>query len=328
MRPLPTTRVVGVGSFLPKQVLTNADMAKMVNTSHDWIVERTGIHRRHIAAEGETTSDLAAKASIAALAHAGLSSADIDLIVLATATPDRTFPATAAITQHKLGITSGAAFDVHAVCAGFVYAIATADGLMSKGGHKRALVVGAETFSRIVDWSDRGTCVLFGDGAGAIVLEAVEAGSDTKAKPSGILATALHTDGRYTDLLYVDGGPSTTGTIGRLRMTGNLVFKHAVTKISDSILQACARAGVALDEVDWFVPHQANQRILEGVARRLNLAPERIVSTVAEHGNTSAASIPLALDCAIKDGRAKPGDLVVIEAIGGGLSWGAAVFRL
>lgn len=328
MRPRPSSRLIGTGSYLPQQVLSNADMAKMVDTSDDWIVERTGIRRRHIVAEGELTSDLAAKAGLAALADAKLSSADIDLIVLATATPDRTFPATAAITQHKLGITTGAAFDVHAVCAGFVYALATADALLSKRSFERALVIGAETFSRIVDWSDRGTCVLFGDGAGAVVLEAAGEGADASSEPQGILSTALHTDGRFGDLLYVDGGPSSTGTVGHLRMTGNLVFKHAVTKISDSILQACARAGVALDAVDWFVPHQANQRILEGVARRLNLSPERIVSTVADHGNTSAASIPLALDCAVKDGRIKSGDLVVVEAIGGGLSWGAAIFRL
>jgi 3-oxoacyl-[acyl-carrier-protein] synthase-3 len=323
LHPPLTSRIVGIGAYLPARVMTNEDMSRIVETSHEWIVERTGIHTRHIAAEGEVTSDLAAAAARDALNQAGLEPSDIDLIIVATTTPDRTFPATAAIAQRKLGIHHGAAFDVQAVCAGFVYGLATADALLARGGFRRALVIGAETFSRLLDWTDRSTCVLFGDGAGAVVLEAVAA----EPGGPGVLSTALHTDGRFEDLLYVDGGPSSTGTVGQVRMVGNQVFKHAIAKISDSVIEAVARAGLSMHEVDWFVPHQANQRILDGVARKLELDVSRIVSTVSAHGNTSAASIPLALDTAVRDGRIKPGQIVVLEAIGGGLAWGAAVLR-
>lgn len=317
--------VRGIGGYLPEKVLTNEDLARMVDTSDDWIRERTGIRRRHIAAEGETTSDLAAAAARQALRNAGMTAADIDLIVVATATPDYTFPATATVVQNKLGITQGAAFDIQAVCSGFVYAIATADNFLARRQFRRALVIGAETFSRILDWSDRGTCVLFGDGAGAIVLEGVPA---DEAAGRGVLATHLRSDGRYRDLLYVDGGPSTTRTVGRLRMTGNQVFKHAVLKISESVQTTLEDARLQITDVDWFVPHQANQRILSAVAERLGLPPERVVSTVAEHGNTSAASVPLALAAAAADGRIQPGNLVMMEAIGGGFAWGSALVRI
>ena len=317
--------VRGVGGYLPEKVLTNDDLSRMVDTDDQWIVERTGIHKRHIAADGELTSDLATRAAEKALEAAGLEAADIDLIVLATATPDYTFPSTATIVQHKLGITHGAAFDVHAVCSGFVFALATADNFLVQGQFNRALVIGAETFSRILDWSDRGTCVLFGDGAGAIVLERQSA---EEADGRGVLSSHLRSDGRYRELLYVDGGPSTTQTTGYLRMIGNQVFKHAVGKISESIREAAERAGIEVDSVDWFVPHQANQRILTAVADKLGLAPEKVVSTVADHGNTSAASVPLALSVAVEDGRVKPGDLVLLEAMGGGLTWGAALLRI
>ncbi len=317
--------VRGVGGYLPEKVLTNDDLSRMVDTDDQWIVERTGIRKRHIAAEGELTSDLATRAAEKALEAAGLEAADIDLIVLATATPDYTFPSTATIVQHKLGITHGAAFDVHAVCSGFVFALATADNFLVQGQFNRALVIGAETFSRILDWSDRGTCVLFGDGAGAIVLERQTA---EEADGRGVLSSHLRSDGRYRELLYVDGGPSTTQSTGYLRMIGNQVFKHAVGKISESIREAAERAGIEVDSVDWFVPHQANQRILTAVADKLGLAPEKVVSTVADHGNTSAASVPLALSVAVEDGRVKPGDLVLLEAMGGGLTWGAALLRI
>ncbi len=317
--------VRGVGGYLPEKVLTNDDLSRMVDTDDQWIVERTGIRKRHIAADGELTSDLATRAAEKALEAAGLEAADIDLIVLATATPDYTFPSTATIVQHKLGITHGAAFDVHAVCSGFVFALATADNFLVQGQFNRALVIGAETFSRILDWSDRGTCVLFGDGAGAIVLERQSA---EEADGRGVLSSHLRSDGRYRELLYVDGGPSTTQTTGYLRMIGNQVFKHAVGKISESIREAAERAGIEVDSVDWFVPHQANQRILTAVADKLGLAPEKVVSTVADHGNTSAASVPLALSVAVEDGRVKPGDLVLLEAMGGGLTWGAALLRI
>lgn len=318
--------LVGVGGHLPARVLTNADLAARVDTSDAWIVERTGIRQRHIAGDGEKTSDLAIAAAKNALADAGVDAGAVDLIVLATATPDLTFPATAARVQAALGVTQGAAFDLQAVCSGFVFALATADNFIARGQAKTALVIGAETFSRILDWTDRGTCVLFGDGAGAVVLQAgaPAMGAD---KP-GIISTFLRTDGRQHDLLYVDGGPSQTQTTGHLRMLGNQVFRFAVEHISGAMLGACERGGVNVQDVDWFIPHQANQRILDGVARRLQIDPDKVISTVAIHGNTSAASVPLALDVAKRDGRIKAGDLVLMEAMGGGLTWGAALVRL
>ena len=317
--------VRGVGGYLPEKVLSNDDLAKMVDTTDEWITARTGIRKRHIAADGEFTSDLGTIAAKRALAEAGLTPDDIDLIVVATATPDCTFPATATIIQQKLGMTHGAGFDLQAVCSGFVFAIATADNFLVRGQFERALVIGAETFSRILDWSDRSTCVLFGDGAGAIVLER----QDRKtAGDRGVKGIHLRTDGRYKDLLFVDGGPSTTQTVGKLRMVGNQVFKHAVGKISESVLASVKQAGLEVKDIDWFVPHQANQRILSAVAERLGLEEHKVVSTVAEHGNTSAASVPLALAAATEDGRIKPGDLVLIEAIGGGLAWGSALIRV
>lgn len=318
-------RIAGVGSFLPEKVLTNAAMEAIVETSDAWIRERTGIAKRHIASDGEFTSDLGAEAARRALDHAGLAPGDVDLIIVATATPDLTFPATATIIQDKLGITDGAAFDIQAVCSGFLYALATADNFIRCGQANTALVIGAETFSRILDWTDRTTCVLFGDGAGAVVLTA-EDGDPQLDKP-GILKTHLRSDGRFKDLLFVDGGPSATKTVGHLRMKGNQVFRHAVTKIAGSMTELAEMAGVEIADVDWFVPHQANQRILSGVANRLGIAPERVVSTVAEHGNTSAASIPLAFDAAIKDGRIQRGQLILMEALGGGFTWGAALAR-
>lgn len=317
--------MTGVGAYLPAKVLTNADMAKLVDTSDDWITERTGIKARHIAADGELTSDLGGAAARLALVHAGVEAGDIDLVICATATPDRTFPATAVRIQASLGITKGAAFDVQAVCSGFVFALATADGLLRTGQFKRALVVGAETFSRILDWTDRGTCVLFGDGAGAVVLEA-QIGKGTRSD-RGILATRIRSDGRYEDLLYVDGGPGSTKTTGHLRMNGREVFRHAVQKISGVIEETLEETGLSTSEIDLFVPHQANQRILDGVAKKLGISPERIVITLARHGNTSAASIPLALDQAARDGRLRPGALILMEAMGGGFTWGAALAR-
>jgi 3-oxoacyl-[acyl-carrier-protein] synthase-3 len=315
--------LTGVGAYLPKRVLTNAELAQRVDTSDEWIVERTGIRERHIAADGELTSDLACAASVIALAAAGREAKDIDLVIVATTTPDLTFPATAARVQAELGVMQGAAFDLQAVCSGFIFALATADNFLARGQAKNALIIGAETFSRIMDWEDRATCVLFGDGAGAIVLEAREDAGDR-----GVISTFLRTDGRMHDLLYVDGGPSETQTVGKVRMVGNAVFRHAVEHISGAMLEACARADVPLDAVDWFVPHQANQRILDGVARRLGIDAAKVVSTVALHGNTSAASVPLALEAAVRDGRIKPGDLVLMEALGGGLTWGAALVRM
>lgn len=315
--------LTGVGSYLPERVLTNAELAKRVDTSDEWIRERTGISERHVAADDERTSDLACAAALHALKAAGRDAKDIDLVIVATATPDLTFPATAARVQAELGVTQGAAFDLQAVCSGFIFALATADNFLARGQAKAALVIGAETFSRIVDWEDRGTCVLFGDGAGAVVLEARDV-SDER----GVISTFLRTDGRMHDLLYVDGGPSQTQTVGKLRMVGNAVFRQAVEHISGAMLEACARANVSLDEVDWFVPHQANQRILDGVARKLGINVDQVVSTVALHGNTSAASVPLALDVATRDGRIKQGDLVLMEALGGGLTWGAALVRM
>jgi 3-oxoacyl-[acyl-carrier-protein] synthase-3 len=315
--------MLGVGSYLPTHVLTNAELAKRVDTSDDWIRERTGIRQRHIAADGERTSDLAIAASRKALESAGREAKDVDLIIVATTTPDLTFPATAARVQAALEVHQGAAFDLQAVCSGFIFALATADNFLARGQAKTALVIGAETFSRLLDWEDRGTCVLFGDGAGAVVLEA-----QADAGDRGVISTFIRTDGRMHDLLYVDGGPSQTQTTGKVRMIGNAVFRQAVEHISGAMLEACARAQVPIDSVDWFVPHQANQRILDGVARKLGIPVEKVVSTVGVHGNTSAASVPLALDAAVQDGRIKPGQLVLMEALGGGLTWGAALVRL
>ncbi|WP_447909683.1 beta-ketoacyl-ACP synthase III [Brevundimonas bullata] len=318
--------VTGVGSFLPEKVVTNADLAKFVDTSDEWIVERTGIHQRHQARDDEPTSDLAVEAARRALADAGKTAADVDLIIVATTTPDKTFPATAAIVQAKLGAPVGIAFDVQAVCSGFVYAMSVADGFVARGMAKCALVIGAEEMTRLMDWNDRTTCVLFGDGAGAFVIEPRE-GQGTKAD-QGVLGFALRCDGTKSDMLYVDGGPSTTGTVGHLKMLGNQVFRHAVVNIAEAIVGAADAAGVEIPEIDWFVPHQANQRIIRGVGDRLGLDENKVISTVALHANTSAASIPLAMDAAIKDGRIKRGDLVLIEAMGGGLTWGACAFRL
>ncbi len=317
--------VLGCGGYLPRQVLTNADLARKVDTSDEWIVQRTGIHERHIAAPGETTSDLALAAARAALKASGVDPSTIDLIVLGTATPDNTFPATAVTVQAELGITAGAAFDVQAVCSGFVFALTTADSLLKTNGFKRALVIGAETFSRILDWSDRTTCVLFGDGAGAVVVEAMPQPGSREDR--GILSAHLRSDGRHKNKLYVDGGPSSTGTVGHLRMEGREVFKHAVAMITDVVEDAFAATGYSAADVDWFVPHQANKRIIDGSARKLGIAPEKIVVTVDRHANTSAASIPLALSVAANDGRIKAGDLVLLEAMGGGFSWGAVLLR-
>jgi 3-oxoacyl-[acyl-carrier-protein] synthase III len=317
--------VLGCGSYLPQHTLTNADLARKVDTSDEWIVQRTGIRERHIAADGEMTSDLGIAAARAALAHANVDAQDIDLIVCATSTPDNTFPSTAVAIQAALGIHHGAAFDLQAVCSGFVYAVATADGLLKSGVHKRALVIGAETFSRILDWTDRGTCVLFGDGAGAIVMEAQQ--QDGTRDDRGLLTSHLRSDGRHKAKLFVDGGPSSTGTVGHLRMEGREVFKFAVGAITDVIKDVFKDTGYTAEDLDWFVPHQANKRIIDGSAHKLGIAPEKVVTTVDRHGNTSAASIPLALDVAVKDGRIKRGDLVLLEAMGGGFTWGAALVR-
>ncbi|MFN4017458.1 MAG: beta-ketoacyl-ACP synthase III [Reyranella sp.] len=317
--------VQGCGSYLPERVVTNEELSKSVETTDEWIRQRTGICQRHIAAEGEFTSHLAIKASQRALDHAGIDAADLDLIVLATATPDQTFPATATRVQAALGMTRGAAFDVQAVCAGFVYGVSVADSLIRSGLASTALVIGAETFSRILDWEDRGTCVLFGDGAGAIVLRG-EPGTGTSSD-RGILANALHSDGRHHDILYVDGGPSSTRTTGFLRMEGKEVFKHAVVNMAAVVGEVLEKAGLEAKDIDWLVPHQANKRIIDGTGRKLGLPPERVVVTVDKHANTSAASIPLALDVAVKDGRIKKGDLLLLEGIGGGLSWGASLVR-
>lgn len=316
---------VGAGAYLPEKILTNHELAKMVDTSDEWIVERTGIRQRRIAADGQKTSDLAIGAAERALKHAGVDASEVDLIILATATPDRTFPATAARVQAHLGIKKGAAFDIQAVCSGFIYALATADNFIKAGQATTALVIGAETFSRILDWEDRSTCVLFGDGAGALVLQAGE-GEGTTAD-QGVLQSYLRCDGSHEDLLYVDGGPSSTGTVGHLRMLGREVFRHAVTNIADAIQTNVDRAGIKVSDVDWFVPHQANRRILDATARRLHLDPEKVVITVEKHGNTSAASVPLALVEALEDGRIKRGDLVLMEAMGGGFTWGSALLR-
>jgi 3-oxoacyl-[acyl-carrier-protein] synthase-3 len=317
--------ILGSGSYLPQRVLTNDDLSRMVDTTDDWIVQRTGIHARHMAAEGELTSDLALAAARAALAAASVDAASIDLIVLATSTPDNTFPASAVAVQAGLGITHGAAFDLQAVCSGFVYALSVADGLLRSGAHKRALVIGAETFSRILDWTDRGTCVLFGDGAGAVVMETQEQPGTREDR--GVLTAHLRSDGRHKTKLYVDGGPSSTGTVGHLRMEGKEVFKFAIGAITDVIKDVFADTGYTAADLDWFVPHQANKRIIDGSAHKLGIAPEKVVITVDRHGNTSAASIPLALDVAVKDGRVKRGDLVLLEAMGGGFTWGAILVR-
>jgi 3-oxoacyl-[acyl-carrier-protein] synthase-3 len=318
--------VTGIGGYLPPQRVSNDDLAEFVDTSHEWIVERTGIHARRRAPDDVPVSELAVEAARRALADAGRTAAELDLIVVATTTPDQTFPATAAIVQRKLGAPVGVAFDVQAVCSGFVYALTVADGFVARGQSKCCLVIGAEEMTRLMDWSDRGTCVLFGDGAGAVVLEPVE-GQGTSAD-RGILSSALRCDGSKQELLYVDGGVSTTGTVGKLRMAGNQVFRHAIINISEAIEAAAAKAGVSVAEVDWFVPHQANTRILAGVATRLGIPEEKVVTTIAEHANTSAASIPLAMDVAWRDGRLKRGDLVLVEAMGGGLTWGACLLRL
>jgi len=317
--------VIGCGHYLPERILTNSDIEKIVDTTDDWIIERTGIQSRHIAAEGETTSMLATRAAEQAIENAGCLASDIDLIVLATATPDYTFPSTATQVQAALGIHGGAAFDVQAVCSGFVYALTVADKFLISGSHKRALVIGAETFSRILDWTDRTTCVLFGDGAGAVVLEA-QSGKGT-LEDRGVLNTVLRSDGRHRDKLYVDGGPSTTGTSGHLRMEGREVFRHAVTCLAEVIEETFAQTGVSAQDIQWFVPHQANRRIIDATARKLNIDPAHVVVTVEKHGNTSAASIPLALSTACQDGRIKRGDLVLLEAMGGGFTWGAALVR-
>ncbi len=315
----------GVGSYLPARTLTNAELAKMVDTSDEWIVQRTGIQERHIAAKEEKTSDLAIAAAKAALANAGMTAADIDLIVLATSTPDLTFPATATAVQAALGITRGAAFDLQAVCSGFVYAMSTADQYLRSGDFKCALVIGAETFSRILDWQDRTTCVLFGDGSGAVVLERTEQPGTRDDR--GILISKLRSDGRHREKLFVDGGPGSTGTVGHLRMEGKEVFRHAVGMITDVIEDAYSATGYSSEDIDWFVPHQANLRIIDGSAKKLKIAPNKVVVTVDKHGNTSAASIPLALSTAVNDGRIKKGDLVLLEAMGGGFTWGSTLLR-
>ncbi len=318
------SHITGSGSALPRRCVSNAELAETVDTSDEWIVERTGIRQRYIAGDDETTGSLATEAARKALADAGVEPSEIGLIILATATPDRTFPATATTVQDALGCNGGIAFDVQAVCSGFLYALGTADAMLRTGMAKKALVIGAETFSRILDWEDRTTCVLFGDGAGAVVIEAREAG----AGDTGILATRLHADGAHREMLYVDGGPSTTGEVGKLRMKGREVFRHAVVNLSEVLTEVLHEAGIAADAIDWVVPHQANARILDATARKLGLDPRRIVVTVSQHANTSAASVPLAFDVARKDGRIKPGDLVMFEAMGGGFTWGAALARM
>lgn len=317
--------IKGVGTALPARIMTNADISKIVDTTDEWIVERTGIRARHIAGEGETTRSLAVEASRKALVDAGMTAADVDLVIVATSTPDNTFPATATMVQADLGILQGAAFDLQAVCSGFVYALTTADALIRAGQAKGVLVIGSETFSRILDWTDRGTCVLFGDGAGAFVLTAEQGKGDNSDQ--GILGSKLRSDGRYMDKLYVDGGPSTTKTVGHLRMEGREVFKHAVVNMTSVIENTIAELGVTSNEIDWYVPHQANKRILEATAKKLGVAETKFVMTLDRHGNTSAASIPLAFDAALKDGRIKRGQLVLMEAMGGGFTWGAALAR-
>lgn len=318
--------VAGTGAYLPDRIVTNAELAAQIDTSDEWIQERSGIQQRHIVADGELTSDLATGAANRALAAAGMAPDDIGIIVVATSTPDETFPATATVVQSKLGCANGSmGFDVQAVCSGFVYALATADNFIKAGQVDTALVIGAETFSKILDWEDRSTCVLFGDGAGAVVLKAGE--GDGSSGDRGVLSTHLHSDGRLHDLLYVDGGPSSTGKVGHLRMEGREVFKHAVTKMSEVTIEALEATGLQADEIDWFVPHQANRRIIDGTARKLGITGERVVVTIGQHANTSAASIPLALSVAVEDKRIQKGNLVLLEAMGGGLTWASGIVR-
>ena len=319
------SRVIGCGSYLPSNIVTNDDLARKVDTSDAWIRERTGITQRHIAVDGEKTSDLALGAARAALIDAGIDAGELDMIICATTTPDESFPATATVVQSRLGMTRGAAFDVQAVCSGFIYGMSVADSLIRTGAARTILLIGAETMSRLLDWSDRTTCVLFGDGAGAVVLQAHTGLGNNSDQ--GILNTKLFSDGRLHDMLYTDGGVSSTGTTGKLRMQGKEVFKHAVTNIAAAIVASAEAASLALDQIDWFVPHQANQRILDGTARKLGINPAKVISTVALHGNTSAASVPLALVTAVRDGRIQRGDLVLLEAMGGGFTWGAALLR-
>jgi len=326
------SEIIGCGSYLPERIVSNSELTKTVDTSDEWIVPRTGIKQRHMAAEGELTSDLAYNAGVKALEHAGMDASELDLVIVATATPDSTFPATATKVQAMLGMTSGAAFDLQAVCSGFVYGLSTADSFIKAGNAKNILLIGAETFSRILDWDDRTTCVLFGDGAGAVVLRA---NSDNAPSPNdvayntakGILSTHLHSDGRYSDILYVDGGASTSESVGKLRMSGKEVFRHAVKNLADVVTETLDANNLTQEDLDWLVPHQANQRILASTAKKLNLSLDQVVMTVDHHANTSAASIPLALDEAVKDGRIKEGDLLLMEAMGGGLTWGAGLVR-
>lgn len=319
--------MLSCGSYLPEKVLTNSDLAKIVDTTDEWITQRTGIRQRHMAAEGEKTSDMATRAAERALKAAGLTGKDIDAVFLATTTPDQTFPATAVTVQDNIGMGDrGFAFDIQAVCSGFIYALSTADNFIKAGQINRALVIGAEHFTRLLDWNDRTTCVLFGDGAGAVVLEADDSGKGNK-EDRGILTTHLHSEGAQRGLLYVDGGPSSTQTTGHVRMNGKEVFRHAVTRMSEAIVEAMEASGVTAEEVNWLVPHQANARIIDATAQKLSLPPEKVVLTVAEHGNTSAASIPLALATAVADGRIQRGELILMEAMGGGLTWGAALAR-
>ena len=317
--------VMGCGAYLPEKVVSNHDIAKIVDTSDEWITERTGIKRRHMAREGEATSDLAFAAAREALDSAGIAVNEIDLVVVATTTPDDTFPSVATKIQARLGMTRGAAFDVQAVCSGFIYGLSVADNFIRVGEAKTVLLIGAETMTRLLDWTDRSTCVLFGDGAGAVVLQSAP-GKGT-IEDRGVLNAKLHSDGRQREMLYVDGGPSSTGTVGHLRMHGKEVFKHAVLNIASAIEESARSAGISPKDIDWFVPHQANQRILDGTARKLGISSSKVISTIAEHGNTSAASVPLALSTAVKDGSIKRGDLVLLEAMGGGFTWGAALIR-
>lgn len=319
------SEICGCGAYLPERIVTNDELARRLDTTDEWITTRTGIRQRHIAADGETTSDLAVRASEAALAASGMTARDIDLIVLATATPDNTFPATATRVQARLGMTGGAAFDVQAVCSGFIYGLAVANNFLRVGQAGTALVIGAETFSRILDWEDRSTCVLFGDGAGAVVLRASEAAGNGTDR--GVLSTHLHSDGRQHDLLYVDGGPSSTQTVGHLRMTGREVFRHAVVNLAAVVREALAANNLSAADVDWLVPHQANKRIIDSTGRKLNLPSDRVITTIAEHANTSAASVPLALSHAVADGRIQPGHLLLLEAMGGGFTWGSSLVR-
>ena len=320
------SQIIGTGSYLPARIVTNDELAQRVDTSDEWIQQRSGIRQRHVAAEGETTADLATAAAVKALEAAGITAQELDLIVLATTTPDDTFPSTATKVQARLGMHRGAAFDVQAVCSGFVYALAIADNFIKAGQAKTILVIGAETFTRILDWEDRTTCVLFGDGAGAVVLRAAEGTGAVTDR--GILSTHLHSDGRERDILYVDGGPSTTQTVGHVRMAGKEVFRHAVTNLAGVVTEALAANGLDASAIDWLVPHQANRRILDATAKKLALPVERVVVTLDRHANTSAASVPLALDEAVRDGRIKPGHLILVEAMGGGLTWGSALIRM